>query len=219
MLERVLSPLYRVPLVRRAFWTLAAGAVEGRWGRETGDYPVLERVVRSRPLVRRVLDVGCGRGRLFPVYQALGVEEVVGQDITRRALRRAAAAAPGLEVRLLCRPIERLDFPDAHFDLIVSNRVLQHIPPGAIAATVQTLCRLGRAVYVNELTDSDGVPGNAYLVKHDYPRLFAAHGFVVAQAGMLDRQTWRLFERTHDRAGSSREEREPRPRARPGEVA
>jgi len=90
-------------------------------------------------------------------------------------------------------PVEVLDFPAAYFDLVISNRVLQHIATDAIETAVRTLCRLGQFVYINELSATDGIPENACMFRHDYVRLFGKFGFELENTGPLGRQTWMLF--------------------------
>lgn len=76
----------------------------------------------------RVLDFGCGAGRLVAAGLAAGLE-MSGADVfyggstTRQEAERA---------RLLGGAIHemtggRLDFPDASFDLVVNNQVLEHV--------------------------------------------------------------------------------------------
>ncbi|MET8310442.1 class I SAM-dependent methyltransferase [Micromonospora sp. NPDC005173] len=81
----------------------------------------------------RVLDFGCGVGRLS---QALApyADEVVGVDIappmleTARRLDRSAG-----NIRFVLNDAPDLShFPDGHFDLVYSALVLQHLPRPAI---------------------------------------------------------------------------------------
>lgn len=81
----------------------------------------------------RVLDVGCGPGRLtLPLARAVGEGgEVVGVDIQQEMLSRAArrAAAAGLtNVRTIRAPAGDADLPAEHFDLAVLAYVLGEIP-------------------------------------------------------------------------------------------
>lgn len=73
----------------------------------------------------RTLDGGCGAGVFLAELTALrpGVEPW-GGDIAREALRLAMQAG---HRRLAQFDVRRLPFPDASFDLIVSNDVLQHL--------------------------------------------------------------------------------------------
>lgn len=87
-----------------------------------------------------VLDVACGTGfPLFELAQAHGPScRFTGVDIWQAALDRAAEKLDlyGLEnVRLRCADAAQLPFPEAHFDLIVSNLGINNFDdPSAVLA-------------------------------------------------------------------------------------
>lgn len=77
----------------------------------------------------RVLDAGCGEGSLSLLMAQKGAT-VVGCDISEpniEASKRYAAEA-GLTIEFLVADLERLPFPAASFDLVVSSHVLEHLP-------------------------------------------------------------------------------------------
>ena len=77
----------------------------------------------------RVLDLGCGIGRL--AAQLAGrCAEVIGIDVSPAMIaeaRRLHAGRPGLRF-LPNSGIDLADFPDSHFDLVFSYSVLPHLP-------------------------------------------------------------------------------------------
>jgi ubiquinone/menaquinone biosynthesis C-methylase UbiE len=74
---------------------------------------------------RRVLDVGCGDGRMTAEL-ARAAPQVVGVDPSPAALERAHASHPQLELAQM-EPSGRLPFEDAAFDAAVCMHVLEHV--------------------------------------------------------------------------------------------
>jgi SAM-dependent methyltransferase len=111
-------------------WDESAGAWIASLG-EAGDMG--RRFVLDRPMTervagrgfRRMLDVGCGEGRLCRMFRPLGLE-TVGVDPTRALLDRARALDPG--GAYIEGMAESLPFPDEAFDLAVSCLSLIDIP-------------------------------------------------------------------------------------------
>ena len=91
---------------------------------------------------RRVLDFGCGVGR---VTRALGAhfESAVGVDASPTMIRLARAATPGPRCQFIVnrRPHLRV-FPTGHFDVVYSRLVLQHIRPALVRRYLPELCRV-----------------------------------------------------------------------------
>jgi len=81
--------------------------------------------VRSLRAVRggRLLDVGCGSGEWLAAMREFGWS-VEGIDFDAEAVR--AAARRGLNA--FCGDLEQRRFPDAHFDAVTLNHVLEHVP-------------------------------------------------------------------------------------------
>jgi 2-polyprenyl-6-hydroxyphenyl methylase/3-demethylubiquinone-9 3-methyltransferase len=73
----------------------------------------------------RLLDLGCGDGRLLADLAHDGAR-VVGADRSGLALERARQSHPGMELISLGED-GRLPFKDASFDAVVCLQVLQHV--------------------------------------------------------------------------------------------
>lgn len=82
-----------------------------------------ERARLERP--PRVLDVGCGEGRFAAALAAAGAD-VVAIDVAAEAVRRARAAHPVLDVRLV-EPERELPFADAEFDAVWTGETIEHV--------------------------------------------------------------------------------------------
>ena len=185
---------------RKMYWNHRSSDIDEKGGTEKDDYALLSKIILSlKP--RRILDIGCGSGRLFPLYKDLKIKEVVGQDVSSKALKIAKDRYRFSNIKTTNQHILNLNFPMHYFDLIISNRVLQHIPHDEIEVVIKKLTELGDYVYINEMSDSDYTGESFYLFKHDYIELFNKYDFKVIQKGLLEvldaqclvRQTWFLF--------------------------
>jgi arsenite methyltransferase len=81
----------------------------------------------------RVLDLGCGAGTdTLVAAQMVGpAGSVVGVDMTPEMLAKARGAAEELgadNVEFVEAEVERLPFPDASFDVVISNGVIDLVP-------------------------------------------------------------------------------------------
>lgn len=187
----LLPPVWRQRLIAQ-FWEDNAPAIHAQWGGGRDDYAILGAILgRYQPA--SLLDAGCGSGRLFPLYQQCGVQQVVGTDISEAALEIARRTFPHFDLR--CVSLIDLAFADNAFDFCVCNRVLQHVPPDDIQHVVHNLARISEAIYVNELTDSDGLDDAFFMKKHDYRRLFADAGLDCLESGLIGKQTYQVFGR------------------------
>jgi cyclopropane fatty-acyl-phospholipid synthase-like methyltransferase len=96
----------------------------------SGERDLDERVLDGLTVSRewRVLEIGCGVGRLVKPLSRR-VARVVGVDLSEEMLRRAREYCDDLPNVELRRTDGRLDFlADASFDLVFSHIVFQHVP-------------------------------------------------------------------------------------------
>jgi SAM-dependent methyltransferase len=108
----------------------------------------------SIPAGARVLDVACGTGNLaLPAARAGAV--VTGIDIVTNLLEqgRARAVAEGLTLTFDEGDAERLPYPDASFDVVVSMFGVMFVPrPDLAAAELIRVCRPGGMIAIASWT-------------------------------------------------------------------
>jgi len=75
-----------------------------------------------------ILDVGCGVGRLFPVYINFNAKEIHGVDLSMNMIRVARFKYPQENVYLYKLPANDMkSIPDLKASLVISSCVLSHI--------------------------------------------------------------------------------------------
>mgnify|MGYP000848796013 FL=1 len=156
---------------------VAQGAVVGFGGKVfTGQHPYRKRpgvvaesiahwIQRTRPgfTPRRILDLGTTAGKnLLPYKSAFPQSEAHGIDCGAPVLRygHALAEHEGIAVHFSQQNAERTDFPDGHFDLIVSSFFLHEIPLKATRNVLRECHRLlspGGLMVHMELPDASSV--------------------------------------------------------------
>lgn len=102
----------------------------------------------------RILDYGCGHGRVLRALAGHGFRNAVGVDFAEAMIARGRTESPGLDLRAIDRL--PLDEPDASFDAALLYAVLTCIPKGEDQAAL--IAELGRLLK----------PGGRLLVS-DYP--------------------------------------------------
>jgi ubiquinone/menaquinone biosynthesis C-methylase UbiE len=118
---------------------------------------------------QHVLDAGCGAGE-----EARALARVVGPggqvtaiDLSSAVVAAAARRDHGSGVRYAVGDITALDFPDATFDSVRSERVLQHVaePDAAIAELARVTVPGGRVCLIDTDWESflvDGMPEDIF---------------------------------------------------------
>ncbi len=93
----------------------------------------------------RALDVGCGTGHQMAWLRERGFD-VAGVDGSAEMLEHARRNNPGAEIHQA--DVERLPFPDASFDLILSIEVLRYLPSlsGCLSEMARVLKPGGQAI-------------------------------------------------------------------------
>lgn len=122
-------------------WKAEAGAFEGvrRYGQ------ISRKVAALAP--ERMLDIGCGDGRLArAIKQVLPGVVVHGCDLSVAALNRAEGLDRTYTVDL---NVDRLSEPDSSLDLVVASEVIEHlVEPGRAVAECHRVLRPGGHVVI-----------------------------------------------------------------------
>lgn len=117
----------------------------------------------------RVVDLGCGDGRLARNLGANGAREVIGVEPSKRMLQRAQEDTNGGSIRFLNEFAEDVDFEAGSVDLAVSSLALHYVADlGALMMTIASWLR----------------PRGCLVVTMEHPIMTAAGGRVT-DAGVL----------------------------------
>lgn len=91
----------------------------------------------------RLLDVGCGDGQRLTRFQSLGWE-VEGQEVDPKPARYVSST---YGIRVHAGFLQDLEFPDATFDAVTMNHVIEHVhDPIALLAECYRILRPGGAL-------------------------------------------------------------------------
>lgn len=167
------------------------GGMLGRWN-DGGGQAVAQWLRREHPSFqpRRMLDIGCTIGHnTVPLAQAFPDAQVIAIDVAAPMLRYGHARAKSLGVNNICfrqADGERLDYPDGHFDLILTSmfwhetsakampRMLREIyrmlAPGGLTLHLEQPQYHGMDPYEQFIRDWDSYNNNEpfWSVMHDY---------------------------------------------------
>lgn len=181
--------------IRNLYWNLRVKEIHSKWGGGDGDYETVGKII-LKTNSKTILDIGCGSGRLFKLYESLNLSEVVAQDISVAAINLCKDTY-SFDYKYELDEVENLNYPENYFDLIISNKVLSAILPSRIERMVEKLTLLGKNIYVNEVMGDDPIKNSNYWFKHNYDPLMLKNGFVVFEKGQIVKnQTWKLYKKT-----------------------
>ena len=140
-----------------AYWDRVAGT-------KTFGHPLdVARLEALAPAPLRVLDVGCGEGRLLEVLQAAGHRRLHGVDIAPRMLERARRAVPDATLAL-CEGRE-LPFDAGAFDAVLFAATFTSAPAAdvqrALATEAMRVLAPGGVVFVSDLPLQDDARNRA----------------------------------------------------------
>jgi 2-polyprenyl-3-methyl-5-hydroxy-6-metoxy-1,4-benzoquinol methylase len=139
--------------VRSDFDEIAQLAESGASGRDRYDAFLLSLIPAE---AARVLDVGCGLGRLTWAI-ATGGRSVVGVDLSPAMVDRARGAGALDRASFRVGNFLELDFGSQSFDCIVSAAALHHMDHDAALARMVSLLSPGGRLIVHDLRSNAGL--------------------------------------------------------------
>jgi SAM-dependent methyltransferase len=159
----------------RAVWGRETVAPEGR----TIAAFRLAEAVRCLPAGARVVEFGCGAGRMLDALAATRPDlRLAGLDVSRRALDLAAARLPGVDLRHCEGPRSPLPAGEGEFDAALGLDVLEHVvdPPFALAELHRILVP-GGALHLHVPCEGDPLALWRWLPAraHAWKRSLAGH--------------------------------------------
>jgi SAM-dependent methyltransferase len=175
----------------------------GTWLISFGQEPGIRRMTIELASIKegeRVLDVGCGTGTLAIAArrQAGAAGEVHGIDPSMEMITvaREKAAKAGVDAQFQAAVMEKLPFPDGHFDLVLSSLMLHHLPAEvkrAGFAEVNRVLKPGGRFLAVDIAESGGFIGHIlrmHLRRHgqegklgEAPEMLRAAGFEDVELG------------------------------------
>jgi SAM-dependent methyltransferase len=145
------------------------------------------------PAPARVLDAGCGTGRVAVRLHELGYA-VVGVDVDDTMLGQARAAAPGLDWRL--GDLASFDLGERFDVVLVAGNTIPLLEPGTLPAACERLAahvEVAGSAVVGFGLDAAHLPGDCPVTPFsEVEAAMAAAGLVLdAQHGTWDRDPFR----------------------------
>jgi len=131
-------PYHHLPYVANGVWRVAQGLW---WGYEYLALLLTVINVLRRYKPKRILDFGCGDGRLIMELTQMqwDLNAIIGVDISERALCFARAFAWGDRRVHLFQSIDEIDCSLLPVDAVVAMEVFEHIPPSELSTIIKRL--------------------------------------------------------------------------------
>ena len=117
---------------------------KGKWT-DKREKNCLRRVLQRVPMTGEALDIPCGTGRMTELLLDLGMD-VTATDISEEMMNHAKirTARDGSRVRFVKTDIENLQFGNDSFSLIITIRLLHHMPSSVRSKVLAELHRVSR---------------------------------------------------------------------------
>lgn len=115
----------------------------------------------------RVLDIGCGSGRILKGFDDAGASVALGVDLDSEAVEVARRAGLNVELGDVADLGDRLA-KSAPFDVVIMTHIIEHLPRDSVSAmlmTIRNLLRPGGCVLIS--TPNGQSPTGVYWLTED----------------------------------------------------
>lgn len=137
-------------------------------------------VARHAPAGAAILDYGCGAGQIVAGLRARGFD-ARGCDVFYEGGDYSPSIPRQVQPFIERMAGDRIPFPDAHFDAVISNQVMEHVPDlGVVVREIARVLKPG-GVALNVFPDRGvwreghcGVPFLHWFPKRSMPRVYYA---------------------------------------------
>jgi SAM-dependent methyltransferase len=135
----------------------------------TGDLALMARLKELVPSGARGLDAGCGAGARDVYFYRRDGYDMIGIDVVEENIALARTLHPEIADSVAVADLaEPLVYPDASFDFVICNAVIQHIPPERVLGfTLPEFARVLRVGGVLQLMHKVG-SGSMTIFDRDY---------------------------------------------------
>ena len=178
-----------------------------------GDTDLMDRLQELVPPGCRGLDAGCGAGARDVFFYWQKGYDIYGVDAVDENIVEARRLHPEIASRVSVVDLrEPLGYPDASFDFVLCNAVIQHIEPAiALGTTLPEFARVLRAGGVLQLMFKYG-SGVATVYDRDYgaDRTFQLYDVDVV-LGILENQGLRVIPQDGEKLGGVMYFKDPKP--------
>jgi SAM-dependent methyltransferase len=169
----------------RAYWTFRGGQdyfreQEGQVPRTRRAEWLADRLAAYRP--QSILEVGCGYGKLLKALRQRLDIPLAGLDFSPTQLELARGFLDGIGgITLTLGSGERLPFPDASFDMVVTSAVILHNPPRSAERIRREVLRVARRYAAHN--EETGTSYNRY--GYNTTAWYRARGYRLAESGPI----------------------------------
>jgi SAM-dependent methyltransferase len=136
----------------------------------------------------RIVDLGCGFGWFCRWAREQGAAQVLGIDVSERMLARARSATRDAAIVYVRANLERLELPEASFDLAYSSLALHYIEDmaGLLAKVSRALVRGGHLIFSIEhpIYMAPAHPG--WMINAEGHKTWPVDGYLVEGPRMTD---------------------------------